>query len=200
MTRQEIKDENRNSLLNSSFELFISNGIENTSIQDIAKHAGLGKGTFYTYFKDKYEIRDLLIFKKTNELFLSSYEKLLNTGTSIKYLSDRTVFVIENFINELINKPQLLKFISKDLSYGLYKNALKELYNGSKNTLLDFFSKGIKRNGEKIKKPKLLLNMIIELVGSTCFNSIIFSEPLPINEYKDFLLDNVRVLIENPNN
>ena len=200
MTRQEIKDENRNSLLNSSFELFISNGIENTSIQDIAKHAGLGKGTFYTYFKDKYEVRDLLIFKKTNELFLSSYEKLLNTGTSIKYLSDRTVFVIENFINELINKPQLLKFISKDLSYGLYKNALKELYNGSKNTLLDFFFKGIKRNGEKIKKPKLLLNMIIELVGSTCFNSIIFSEPLPINEYKDFLLDNVRVLIENPNN
>ena len=200
MTREEMKDGNRNNILKSSYELFIKKGVENTSIQEIALLAGLGKGTFYTYFKDKYEVRDLLIYQKTYELFFNSYEKLLKTGDSIIYLSDRTVFVIDSFINELISQPKLLKFISKDLSYGLYKNALKEIYEGSKNSLLDLFSNGIKKNGEKIKKPKLLLNMIIELVGSTCYNSIIFSEPLPINEYKSFLLDNVKVLIENPNN
>ena len=200
MTREEMKDENRNNLLNSAYDLFIKNGIENTSIQDIANNAGLGKGTFYTYFKDKYEVRNLLIHIKTNELFLSAYKKLLLTGDNIKYLSDRTVFVIDNFINELINKPNLLKFISKDLSYGLYKNAINEIYKGSKQSLLDLFSKGIKKNGEKIKKPKLLLNMIIELVGATCYNSIVFSEPLPINDYKYFLFDNVKALIENPNN
>ena len=200
MTREEMKDENRNNLLNSAYDLFIKNGIENTSIQDIANNAGLGKGTFYTYFKDKYEVRNLLIHIKTNELFLSAYKKLQLTGDNIKYLSDRTVFVIDNFINELINKPNLLKFISKDLSYGLYKNAINEIYIGSKQSLLDLFSKGIKKNGEKIKKPKLLLNMIIELVGATCYNSIVFSEPLPINDYKYFLFDNVKALIENPNN
>ena len=200
MTREEMKDENRNNLLNSAYNLFIKNGIENTSIQDIANQAGLGKGTFYTYFKDKYEVKNLLIFIKTNELFLAAYEKLLQTGNSIKYLSDRTVFVIDNFINELNNNPNLLKFISKDLSYGLYKNAINEIYEGSKHSLLDLFSKGIKKSGEKIKKPKLLLNMIIELVGATCYNSILFSEPLPINEYKFFLFDNVTALIENPNN
>lgn len=200
MTREEMKDGNRNNILKSSYELFIKKGVENTSIQEIALLAGLGKGTFYTYFKDKYEVRDLLIYQKTYELFFNSYEKLLKNGDSIIYLSDRTVFVIDSFINELISQPKLLKFISKDLSYGLYKNALKEIYEGSKNSLLDLFSNGIKKNGEKIKKPKLLLNMIIELVGSTCYNSIIFLEPLPINEYKSFLLDNVKVLIENPNN
>lgn len=200
MTREEMKDGNRNNILKSSYELFIKKSVENTSIQEIALLAGLGKGTFYTYFKDKYEVRDLLIYQKTYELFFNSYEKLLKNGDSIIYLSDRTVFVIDSFINELISQPKLLKFISKDLSYGLYKNALKEIYEGSKNSLLDLFSNGIKKNGEKIKKPKLLLNMIIELVGSTCYNSIIFSEPLPINEYKSFLLDNVKVLIENPNN
>ena len=42
--------------------------------------------------------------------------------------------------------------------------------------------------------------MIIELVGATCYNSILFSDPLPINEYKYFLFDNVKSLIENPNN
>ena len=76
MTREEMKDENRNNLLNSAYDLFIKNGIENTSIQDIANNAGLGKGTFYTYFKDKYEVRNLLIHIKTNELFLSAYKKL----------------------------------------------------------------------------------------------------------------------------
>ena len=141
-----------------------------------------------------------MIYIKTNELFLSAYKKLLLTGDNIKFLSDRTIFVIDNFINELINRPNLLKFISKDLSYGLYKNAINEIYEGSKQSLLDLFSKGIKKSGEKIKKPKLLLNMIIELVGATCYNSILFSEPLPINEYKYFLFDNVKALIENPNN
>jgi hypothetical protein len=38
--------------------------------------------------------------------------------------------------------------------------------------------------------------MIIELVGSTCFNSILYKEPLPIEEYKPYLYRTIRNLIE----
>ena len=37
----------RDSLLNTSFELFTSQGINQTSISDIVKKAGVAKGTFY---------------------------------------------------------------------------------------------------------------------------------------------------------
>ena len=53
------------------FELFTTSGFNKTSISDISKNAGVGKGTFYLYFRDKYDIRNKLIAHKSNELFRS---------------------------------------------------------------------------------------------------------------------------------
>ena len=58
------KQQKRDSLLESAFSLFIDHGFNKTSISDIVNQAGVAKGTFYLYFKDKYEIRDILIVKK----------------------------------------------------------------------------------------------------------------------------------------
>ena len=52
------KKDKENRLLTTAFDLFTKKGVNNTSIQDIADSAGVGKGTFYLYFKDKYDIRD----------------------------------------------------------------------------------------------------------------------------------------------
>lgn len=38
-------------LLDSAFSLFITKGIEKTSVSDITKKAKVAKGTFYLYFK-----------------------------------------------------------------------------------------------------------------------------------------------------
>ena len=38
--------------------------------------------------------------------------------------------------------------------------------------------------------------MIIELVSSTCFTSILEKEPLPIEEYKPFLYDAIRQFLK----
>ena len=42
-------------LLDSAFSLFITKGIEKTSVSDITKKAKVAKGTFYLYFKNKYD-------------------------------------------------------------------------------------------------------------------------------------------------
>ena len=65
----ENKKNKKNKLLSAAFELFINKGVNNTSIQEIVDKAGVGKGTFYLYFKDKYEIRDVLIAQKSKKLF-----------------------------------------------------------------------------------------------------------------------------------
>ena len=51
----------RESLLETAFQLFTSKGIHKTSISDIVDNAGVAKGTFYLYFKDKYDIRNKLV-------------------------------------------------------------------------------------------------------------------------------------------
>ena len=59
--------------------------------------------------------------------------------------------------------------------------------------------KGIKENNIHLENPDVTLFMIIELVGSTCFNSILYKEPLPINEYKPLLYKTIRNLIKSDN-
>ena len=59
------KAEKENRLINEGFNLFITQGINNTSVQDIVDKANVAKGTFYLYFKDKYELRDRIITYKS---------------------------------------------------------------------------------------------------------------------------------------
>ncbi|MBQ1721891.1 MAG: TetR/AcrR family transcriptional regulator, partial [Lachnospiraceae bacterium] len=62
------KSQKKISLLNTAFELFTTKGVNETSIAEIAKAAGIAKGTFYLYFRDKYDIRNKLISYKAGSL------------------------------------------------------------------------------------------------------------------------------------
>ena len=55
------KQQKRTSLLDTAFKSFINTGGIKTSIAEISQKAGIAKGTFYLYFKDKYDIRNKLI-------------------------------------------------------------------------------------------------------------------------------------------
>ena len=43
----------RESLLKTAFSIFTDKGVSKTSISEIVEKAGVAKGTFYLYFKDK---------------------------------------------------------------------------------------------------------------------------------------------------
>lgn len=43
-------------IIQSAIEVFCDNGFEKTTISNVARHAGIGKGTVYGYFKSKEEL------------------------------------------------------------------------------------------------------------------------------------------------
>ena len=153
-------------------------------------------GTFYLYFKDKYEIRDVLIAKKSKKLFNNALNALRKTN--IDNLTEQIIFIVDHVIDELIKNPLLLKFISKNLSWGIYNQTFKKIYEKSENEengIHQLFMKGIKEYNIKLENPDVTLFMIIELVSSSCFNSILYENPLPIKEFKPYLYDAIRKLI-----
>lgn len=194
-----LNEENKETrLLNTAFRLFTEKGIKDTSIQEIVDNADVGKGTFYLYFKDKYEIRDILITKKSYKLFNDALTALRKT--TINNLSDQIIFIINHVIDELKKNQLLLKFISKNLSWGIYSKTVNKIYENSENDedgIYQLFLKGVKENNIHLKNPDVTLYMIIELVSSTCFNSILYNEPLPIDEYKPYLFEIIEKLINN---
>lgn len=191
------KEDKENRLLHTAFKLFTEKGIKDTSIQEIVDNASVAKGTFYLYFKDKYEIRDILIVKKSEKLFSEALKSLRKNY--ISNFSDQIIYVINYVIDELTKNPLLLKFISKNLSWGVFNKTILNLYESNENkenSLYNLFIKGIEENDIKLQNPEVTLFMIIELVGSTCFNSILYKDPLPIEEYKPYLYKAIRNLIK----
>ena len=198
MEKIEEEKNKKTRLLDTAFKLFTEKGLKDTSIQDIVDNADVGKGTFYLYFKDKYEIRDILIIKKSQILFNNAL-KALRRKKEINKLDDQIIFIVDHVINALKRNPILLKFISKNLSWGAYSQTVNKVYEGTENNedgIYQLFLKGIETNNIKLKNPEVTLFMIIELVSATCFNSILYKEPLPIEEYKPFLYETIRKLIK----
>jgi hypothetical protein len=192
---EENKKKKESKLLDTAFTLFTEKGIKNTSIQDIVDQAGVAKGTFYLYFKDKYEIRDVLICRKAQRLF---HDAILALNESyIENFTDQIIFVINYVIDELTKNPILLQFISKNLSWGVYNKTINRISdNLEEDGLYALFLKGIQENHIQLENPEVTLFMIIELTSSTCFNSVLYKQPLPIKEYKPFLYDTIRSMLK----
>ena len=194
---QEIINEKKQRLLDTAFSLFTDKGIKNTSIQEIVDNANVAKGTFYLYFKDKYELQDILITTKSEKLFNDALNALHKNY--IQNFSDQIIFIINYIIDEFKKEPLILKFISKNLSWGIYNKSLIKIYEKGENNETSFYNlflKGVKENNIKLETPEVTLFMIIELVSSTCFSSILEKRPLPIDEYKPYLYDAVRQFIK----
>ena len=195
---QDNKAEKEEKLLNEGFKLFTTKGFINTSIQDIVNKANVAKGTFYLYFKDKYQLRDVLITKKARKLFNDALTSLNNNY--IEDFSDQIIYIINYVIDELNKDPLLLGLISKDLGWGVFNKTLLNLYSISEeeeNGMYDLFIKGVEKNNLKLANPRATLFMIIELVSSTIFTSILYKEPLPIKEYKPILYNQIRNMLKN---
>ena len=122
---EENKSIKEKKLFDTAFKLFTEKGIKNTSIDEISSNAGVAKGTFYLYFKDKYELQDQLIAKKSYQLFNKALKHL--DKNKIKSFDDQIIFIIDYIIDDLSRNKLLLKFISKNLSFGLYNEKVIKL-------------------------------------------------------------------------
>ncbi len=189
------KIEKENNLLETAFGLFTEKGIKDTSIQEIVDKAGVAKGTFYLYFKDKYDLQEQLITRKSYKLFHDAIKKL--NKTKINDFDDQIIFIINYVLDELTKNKLLLKFISKNLSFGLYNEKVNKLMETNGIGVKELFLKGIAENNIQLKNPEVTLFMIIELTSSTCFSCILKKEPLSINEYKPHLYDAIKKLLHN---
>ena len=201
MLRKSKVEENKSikekSILDTAFSLFTEKGIKNTSIQEIADKAGVAKGTFYLYFKDKYELQDRLIVKKSYQLFNKALKHL--DKNKITSYDDQIIFVIDYIIDDLSKNKLLLKFISKNLSFGLYNEKVIKLMDDNDIKVRDLFIEGISKYNPNIDNPDVILFMIIELTSSTCFSSIMNKQPLPINEYKPYLYKTIKSMLNEKN-
>ena len=189
----ENKRKKKEALFNTAYELFTTKGITSTTISDIVEKAEVAKGTFYLYFTNKYDIKNKLVVHKTQELFDAAGAAL--EKEQIHGLEDQMIFLIDHLINHLKDDRALLNFISKNLVMGALRSALLTGENSDRE-IYNHFLELVAADDYEYKDVDVMLSTIVELAGSAGYNSMMYEEPIPIDDYKPFLYRTVRLIIK----
>lgn len=189
----ENKRKKKEALFNTAYELFTTKGITSTTISDIVEKAEVAKGTFYLYFTNKYDIKNKLVVHKTQELLDAAGAAL--EKEQIHGLEDQMIFLIDHLINHLKDDRALLTFISKNLVMGALRSALLTGENSDRE-IYNHFLELVAADDYEYKDVDVMLFTIVELAGSAGYNSMMYEEPIPIDDYKPFLYRTVRLIIK----
>lgn len=191
----ENKRQKMENLFDAAFELFITKGFIKTTISDIVEKAEVAKGTFYLYFKDKYDLRNKLVAHKTNRLFLNAYNAVQQTD--IKEFEARSVFMANFVLDELSANKGLLSFIHKDLSWAIFKNALIMPVENHDETLnfKDLYLDRIKKANINFENPEVVLFLIVELVSSVGHSAIMYADPMPLDKLRPYIAKTITAII-----
>lgn len=183
------KKRKRELLLSAAFELFVEKGASSTAIDDIVRKAGVAKGTFYLYFRDRNEILNHLIAEKSAIVLREADEAARKRGPSSA--NEEILLVVDEVVERFRRDPKLLALIYKNLSWGLFAKALGVGGSGRGEVELVERLSG----GRPAKDFAKVVSMVLELVSSVSYSAIILEEPAGIEEMKPLLIESVRRLI-----
>ena len=167
MARIINKDEKRCDIALASIGLFCEKGIQQTSIDEIAKSAGVAKGTIYLYFKNKEEIVftiwDILtqqheeVFYKRINPNMSEKEKILEyynfSECQEGFDKEQTLILFQHFVSSmLIDKTSL------------YTTYFESFFQKDYDFITKYLYEGIEKDEFVIDDVELLTNSIIMLL------------------------------------
>lgn len=185
------KQQKRESLLESAFSLFLENGFHKTSISDIVSRAGVAKGTFYLYFKDKYDIRNHLIAHKAGHIFENAYNEL-KAHPEVTDFEQQILLIIDRILEQLSGNHSLVLFLAKHLSWGFIRNSL--VYNSSEEvpSIYEIFEEMLSEAQYCYRTPEMMMFMILEIVSGASYNVILYGQPVTLDELKPELYETVK--------
>lgn len=91
--REEKKKKTKKAILDAAITLFNENGYENSSIEAIAKKAGVGKGTVYGYFHTKKDIINGFCEYEVEQIHLELVKKSNHDAPILEQM--KTIYMTE---------------------------------------------------------------------------------------------------------
>lgn len=187
------KNEKYTKILDTALGLFEKNGTHLVSIDEIVKGAGVAKGTFYLYFKDRYDLISTLIIEKA-----SKYMSLLSDEYEPRDFGDVSTSVHHyiEYISDFLQKNKTLCIlIEKNLNTCV--NAVAQTKDGPIKELYEKIFSELINCGVSEAEARAKLYLYIELIVSSCCNAIIRETPYTIEELKPHLCQIIESSIVN---
>jgi AcrR family transcriptional regulator len=182
-------------LLDAALDMFLENGLESTTIAQIAHRAGLAKGTFYLYFKDKNDAAQQLVQHYADRMLNDAWSKCYPPGDGWDgaALMKR---IAGEIIDALARDTRLIGFIHNNLSFALFAGITASPAGGDPVNMLDAIIALCEESGVRMRHPRVAIFMVVELIAGSCYQSVTFKNPLPIEQLKPYLFTAIEGIVD----
>ena len=192
----EKQNSKRLSILDSAYELFTSKSFAGTTIDDVVRKAGIAKGTFYLYFKDKYDLMDRIVAHKSLNILRSALDELdaekQESDTEMSFLQ-QMLFLTGRIIDCMQENRELLTLVDKKLSKCI--SSFAALSDSETKEKVDrLINENIKSGSTKEETVKKIY-LIVDLIGSVGFDAIVYEAPFKLEEIKPMLFSTVEKIL-----
>lgn len=120
------KEQKKIQMLEKCFELFVKQGLENTSMNDLAEYCGLHKATIYSYFKSKDEV----VLESAKQYMETLENKLYRHATTLRpTIKEALKDGFQVFCDEKNNLRYIYQVISSPKYGEISRDSLKKIYN-----------------------------------------------------------------------
>ncbi|MRR22963.1 TetR/AcrR family transcriptional regulator [bacterium] len=119
---EEMREEKKALIMDVALEQFSDHGFHATTINHIAKHAGISKGLMYNYFKSKEELLAAIINRSLGQIYTS-----FNPDRDSRLTPEEFELFIRKVFEMFREKRQFWKLIYRVMMQrGVYENLLSD--------------------------------------------------------------------------
>ena len=190
------KLEKKLKIIDTAFSLFRDTSVGATAIDDIVKAAGIARGTFYLYFKDKSDLLEQIILYKSTEYMKTVLKQAISSDiVSEKDFFDMARLFLNCYIDFLIDNKEILPVMSKNLS-SCIKN-LPDFYDSAIGNIYSKIISYMENLGYTPENAHITIIIVIDMAGSVCSDAILHEKPYPIEKIRETVINSAVSILKN---
>jgi AcrR family transcriptional regulator len=134
MVPRKTREERINEITQAAIDVFLEKGYENTTMDAIAKNAGISKGGLYHYFPSKEMV---LIF--ANEKISEKVQEIMTSASKCNSVKGGILYYIENYICYWLENPKETAFLFLSIAKMMENPDLLKYYQQYTSNYITFF-------------------------------------------------------------
>jgi AcrR family transcriptional regulator len=175
-------------IINAAVKVFAGQGLEKGKIADIAKEAGIGKGTVYEYFRSKDDI-----FRAIETMFISGTIEQLQLIAKSKKSPTKKIEEICQISLDLHNQlgdsvliiSELWAQHSRGMLHGHSTEIFKEMYQDYYKLIENILREGIEKGEFRKMSIAGVTTMLLSMIDGVIWQGVIFRNDKKFNKRKN---------------
>lgn len=179
---EKIRQNRKESIINSALNLFAENGYQNVSISSVAKAAGVSKGLIYNYFDNKEHLLKMIIVEGMRQMMLplEATKKKPVTRNSVVNLIETNFEMMKTDMHywklyiSVISQPKVMSLVKEEVM------AVLEPYFSLISTY--YLQTGV-------KNPMAYTFLIGSLMDGIALDYVMLPEVYPLDDVKELIIE-----------